>query len=85
MTKVLEIRLRRMNGSFISNEKPAFVKGRHLVDGVVSINEILDLSRVSRRVCLMFKVDFDQAYELVSWYLLDYLMGRFGFDGIWRA
>lgn len=45
-----------------------------LVDGVVAINEVVDLSNKSKRVCLILKVDFKKACDLVSWNFLDYML-----------
>jgi hypothetical protein len=63
----------------ISLNQSSFIKGRQLVDEVV--NEIIDLAIKSRRECLIFKVDFEKAYDLVSWSFLDYMMIRFRFSG----
>ncbi|MCH82036.1 LINE-1 reverse transcriptase like [Trifolium medium] len=37
-------------------------KGRQLEDGVVAVNEIIDLAKKSRKECLIFKVDFEKAW-----------------------
>jgi hypothetical protein len=50
----------------ISANQSAFIQGRQLVDGVVAVNEIIDLAKKSRKECLIFKVDFEKAYDLVS-------------------
>lgn len=39
-----------------------------LIDGVVVVNEIVDLARKSRSECLIFKVDFKKAYDYVNWW-----------------
>ncbi|GAU22757.1 hypothetical protein TSUD_129690 [Trifolium subterraneum] len=49
----------------ISPNQSAFIKGRQLVDGVLAVNEIIDFARKSKRSCLIFKVDFEKAYD--SW------------------
>lgn len=36
------------------------------MDGVVTLNEVLVLSTRSKRVCLVFKMDFEKACDLVS-------------------
>ncbi|GAU44056.1 hypothetical protein TSUD_399540 [Trifolium subterraneum] len=59
--------------------------GRQLVDGVVAVNEIIDLAKKGRKDCLIFKVDFEKAYDSVSWNFLDYMMMRFGFGDKWRG
>jgi hypothetical protein len=62
-----------------------FLKGRLLVDGVLVVNEVVDLAKKSGKDCLIFKVDFEKAYDSVDWSFLDYMLGRFGFSDKWRA
>jgi hypothetical protein len=56
-----------------------------LVDGVLVVNEVVDLAKKSGKDCLIFKVDFEKAYDSVDWSFLDYMLGRFGFSDKWRA
>ncbi|KEH34402.1 hypothetical protein MTR_3g465920 [Medicago truncatula] len=37
-----------------------------MVDGVVAVKEIIDLAKKSPKNCLIFKVDFDEAYDSVN-------------------
>lgn len=60
------VRLEGVKGKLISFEQSSFLKGRHLVDGVVALNEVLNFSRRSKRECFKFKVDFEKAYDSVS-------------------
>jgi len=52
--------------SIISPTQSTFLKGRNLVDGVLVVNEILDFARRMKRQCLIFKVDFEKAYDSVD-------------------
>jgi hypothetical protein len=56
-----------------------------LVDGVLVVNEMVVLAKKSGRGCLIFKVDFEKAYDSVEWSFLDYMLERFGFSDKWRA
>jgi hypothetical protein len=56
-----------------------------LADGVVVLNEIVDFAKRSKKEVLILKVDFEKAYDSVSWSFLDYMLGRFGFGVKWRA
>jgi len=67
----------------ISSNQSTFIKGRQLVDGVVAVNEIIDFARKARKDCLIFKVDFEKAYDSVSWSFLEYMMQRLGFSVRW--
>jgi hypothetical protein len=55
------------------------------VDGVLVINEIVDFAKRTGRKCLIFKADFEKAYDSVEWSFLEYMLGRFGFDEKWKS
>jgi hypothetical protein len=84
LSKVLANRLGKVMDSIISKNQSAFIKGRHLVDSVVVANEVVDLAKRSKNDCLVFKVDFEKAYDSVSWSFLDYMLRRLGFGDKWR-
>jgi hypothetical protein len=69
--------------SVISTNQSAFIKGRNLVDGVVVVNEAVDWAKKSKKDCLIFKVDFEKAYDSVEWNFLDYMLSRCGFCAKW--
>lgn len=54
------------------------------MDGVVTLNEVLYLVKVSERECFMFKVDFKEDYYSISLSFLDYMLWRIEFYGKWR-
>ena len=49
-----------------SSNKPTFLKGMQLVDGVVEVNVYADLAIKSNKGCLIFKVCFKKAYDSMS-------------------
>ncbi|KHN06639.1 hypothetical protein glysoja_048361, partial [Glycine soja] len=51
--------------------------------GVLIANEVVEEARRSKRPCMVFKVDFEKAYDSVSWQFLFYMMGRMGFHDRW--
>ncbi|PNY14484.1 cysteine-rich receptor-like protein kinase, partial [Trifolium pratense] len=53
--------------------------------GLVAVNEIIDWAKKNRESFLIFKVDFEKAYDSVDWGFLDYILRRFGFSDKWRA
>jgi hypothetical protein len=84
VAKVLVARLAPVMNAIVAPTQSAFLKGRLLVDGVLVINEVVDLAKKSGKNCLIFKVDFQKAYDSVEWSFLDYMLGRFGFCDKWR-
>jgi hypothetical protein len=55
------------------------------VDGVVTVSEVIDYAKKIGKNCLIFKVDFEKAYDSVDWGFLDYMLCRFGFGVKWRV
>lgn len=79
LSKVLAARLAKVIDSIISHNQSAFIKRRHIADGVVVMNELIDLARKRGKKCVIFKVDFEKAYDSICWDFLDYMLLRFGF------
>jgi hypothetical protein len=84
LAKVLANRLRLVIGSVISESQTAFVKDRQILDGILIANEIVDEAKKSKKELLLFKVDFEKAYDSVDWGYLDAVMGRMDFPPLWR-
>ncbi|MCI13116.1 cysteine-rich receptor-like protein kinase, partial [Trifolium medium] len=68
----------------ISESQTAFVKDRQILDGILIVNEIVDEERKSKKELLLFKVDFEKAYNSVDWGYLDAVMGKTSFPILWR-
>ncbi|KAK2411185.1 hypothetical protein QL285_046487 [Trifolium repens] len=83
LSKVLANRLKRVMGKLISNFQSAFLPKRQILDGVVVLNEIIDLAKRRKDVCMLFKVDFERAYDTVNWRFLERMMFKMGFSEGW--
>ncbi|KAK2360432.1 hypothetical protein QL285_085698 [Trifolium repens] len=84
LAKVLANRLRLVVGSLISESQTAFVKDRQILDGILIANEVVDEARKSKKELMLFKVDFEKAYDSVDWGYLDAVMGKMAFPHLWR-
>ncbi|XP_058753205.1 uncharacterized protein LOC131626408 [Vicia villosa] len=58
--------------------------GRQLLDGVLVANEVVDLARKEGMSCFLFKVDFEKAYDKISWEFLRGMLVKMGFGDKWR-
>jgi hypothetical protein len=56
ISKVLVARLAKVMNSVVASTQTAFLKGRNLVDGVLVVNEVVDLAKKSGRQVLIFKL-----------------------------
>jgi hypothetical protein len=52
--------------TLVAPNQSAFIKGRNLVDGVLVVNELADVAKRQGKECLIFKVDFEKAYDSVD-------------------
>lgn len=84
LVKVLANRLRNVIHLLIPESQSAFVKGRQILDGILIANELVDDAKKRRKGVVFSKVDFEKAYDSVSWSFLDHMMGKMGFNDIWR-
>lgn len=84
-------RLKAVIDSVISPVQTAFIKGRSILDGPLIVNEILSWLRRSKKKALIFKVDFEKAFDCISWEFLDSVIeqmnlvsgGVHGFAGVY--
>jgi hypothetical protein len=67
----------------ISDCQSTFLPNRQILDGVLVVNELIDLVKRKKDKCLMLKVDFERAYDTVSWKYLEYTMFKKGFNASW--
>jgi hypothetical protein len=84
LAKFLANRLRLVIGSVIFESQTAFVKDRQILDGVLIANEVVDEARRSKKELMLFKVDFEKAYDSVDWRYLDDVVGKMSFPVLWR-
>ncbi|GJW49125.1 RNA-directed DNA polymerase, eukaryota, reverse transcriptase zinc-binding domain protein [Tanacetum coccineum] len=61
----------------------AFVAKRHILDGPFILNELFQWCKMKKKHTMIFKVDFEKAYDSVRWDYLDDVLKRFGFGEKW--
>ncbi|XP_058784706.1 uncharacterized protein LOC131659549 [Vicia villosa] len=83
ISKLLAARLKRVLDPIISILQSAFVLGKHLLDGVLVANKVVDVATKEKMGCLLFKVDFEKAYDKVCWDFLRHMLRRLEFGEVW--
>jgi len=82
-TKALMLRLDKVMGRIINKCQSGFLKDRNIMDGILSLHEILHDSRIKKKDGLILKLDFEKAYDKLNWtFLFDCLKYR-GFGEKW--
>ncbi|XP_058758239.1 uncharacterized protein LOC131631463 [Vicia villosa] len=83
IAKFLAARLRGVVGKLVSSNQTNFVLDRNISDGVLVVNEVVDLARREKRSYVVLKVDFEKAYDRVNWNFAKYVLVRMGFCARW--
>ena len=84
IAKVLAKRLQAVLAETISKNQGAFVAGRQILDVVLVANEAVEDYRRRNREGLVFKIDFEKAYDNVSWDFLNFVLQQKNFGSRWR-
>ncbi|GJS09721.1 RNA-directed DNA polymerase, eukaryota [Tanacetum coccineum] len=85
ITKVLANRLSLVISELVSDVQSAFVSNRHILDGPFILNELLSWCKHKKSKALIFKIDFEKAFDSVRWDYLDVVLANFGFGLKWRS
>lgn len=83
ISKLLALKLTKFVALVVSMEHFAFVKGRHVLDGPLVVNEIIDWFKKKKKELMIFKISFRKAYNYLSWDYLIKIMNFMGFSQIW--
>ena len=65
--KLLANRLSKVIGNVVGVEQSAFIKGRNILDGPLILNECMAWYRRRKKYLMVFKVDFEKAYDALRW------------------
>ncbi|GKV09903.1 hypothetical protein SLEP1_g21337 [Rubroshorea leprosula] len=84
LAKLLANRLKKVLARIVGEQQMAFLSSRQLMDGVVIANKVIDEVKKKRKEVFLFKIDFEKAYDKVSWRFLDFMMQKMGFSNSWR-
>ncbi|GJZ69623.1 RNA-directed DNA polymerase, eukaryota [Tanacetum coccineum] len=83
IAKLLSTWLARVIDSIIGPNQSAFVKGRQILDGCLMTNKIIRMVTLEDHKLLLFKVDFEKAFDSVNWEFLLVVIRQVGFGAKW--
>ncbi|KAL4586081.1 hypothetical protein LXL04_010712 [Taraxacum kok-saghyz] len=85
VSKVLTLRLKAVMHKLVGREQSAYIAGRSILDGPLIINELITWAKKVKRKALIFKVDFDKAFDSINWGFLDSVLEQMEFSRKWRG
>ncbi|GJX61597.1 RNA-directed DNA polymerase, eukaryota [Tanacetum coccineum] len=83
IAKILANRLVSVLGDIVNEVQSAFISDRQILDGPFILNEVIQWCKSKKKQSLIFKVDFEKAYDSVRWDFLDDVLKKFGFGNKW--
>ncbi|GJZ99827.1 putative RNA-directed DNA polymerase, eukaryota, reverse transcriptase zinc-binding domain protein [Tanacetum coccineum] len=83
--KIIVNRLSILIESCVSPAQSAFIKGRNILDGPLILSEVLAWYQKRKKGIIVFKVDFEKAFDSLRWDFLDLILEKFDFGLKWRS
>jgi len=83
ITKVLTIRLEKVIDKLILSTQSAFLKGRNIMNGILTLHEVLHETKRKNEIGVVLKLDFEKAYDKVNWAFLFSCLKAWGFSETW--
>ncbi|GKC41585.1 RNA-directed DNA polymerase, eukaryota [Tanacetum coccineum] len=85
IAKILANCLVMVLGDLVSEVQSAFIANRQILDGPFILNELIQWCKSKKKQTMIFKIDFEKAYDSVRWDYLDDVLEKFGFGSKWRG
>ena len=75
----ITLRLQKVLSDLISADQYVYVKGRNIFDAVRTIGDIMDYTKLRTLPGLMVTIDFEKAFDSLSWNFLFKILEKFNF------
>jgi hypothetical protein len=82
-TKVGTNRVSKIAENVVQPTQTAFMPGRHILEGVVILHETIHELHRKNLDGVLFKIDFEKAYDKINWSFLQQALRMKGFDPTW--
>jgi len=79
MTKCIATRLKVVLTKIINENQSGFIKGRYIGDNIRSLLEVIDLTEDENLPCIILSIDFEKAFDSISWKFLKKCLTFFNF------
>lgn len=68
----------------VSDVQSGFISGRNILEGPLIVNELEGWVKRSKSKALLFKIDFEKAFDTINWNFVDGVLGYMNFSRRWR-
>jgi hypothetical protein len=81
--KLLNDMLTPLADNIVSGSQTAFIKGKNILEGVIPLHKVLHELKQTKKQGVLFKIDFENAYDKVKCDFVREVMERKGFPPNW--
>jgi hypothetical protein len=82
---VATLRLNTVADHVVRSSQTAFMQGRNILDGVVTLHEAVHELHSKKLNGVILKLDFEKAYDKVKWSFLQQTLRMKGFSNEWHC
>jgi hypothetical protein len=82
-SKLLNNRMIKVADRLVASNQTAFIKGRFILESVVAAHEIIHEIHKKKEEGVVLKLDYEKAYDRVSWSFLEEMLESRGFGAKW--
>jgi hypothetical protein len=83
IAKAFATRLYPVARRIISPTQTSFIKGMLILDGALSLHEIIHELKSKKLPVILIKLDFEKSYDRVSWQFLREVLIKKGFESVY--
>ena len=80
LAKVLAIRIEKILPNIINSTRTGFVKGRYILENLITCWEAMNWAKASGQDCAMFLIDYEKAYDWIEWGFVMMMLEALGFS-----
>ena len=79
LTKLLANRLQKVISSIVSSDQNGYIKKRFIGENIRTIVDVMDYCKQFEKPGILLQLDFEKAFDSVSWQFLDKTIAAFNF------
>ena len=70
--------------TYITQRRRPLLPGRNIMEGAIVLHKTLHELHMKKQDVIIFKIDFEKAYDKVKWDFLQQTLKMKGFSHVWR-